>query len=126
MPNEVEHFSRQHGRRTSGIVFGFTVMALGVILLLANLDIIHVDEFWRLWPLALVAIGLARLIDGPGLAGRMCGAVLSLAGAILLAGNLGYLLVDAGLVWSIMLIALGVVWLIRDLDRDHSAQRGCC
>lgn len=126
MSNNVERLGR-HGRsRASGIVLGFTVMAIGVILLLENLDLIRIHEFWRLWPLILVGIGLARLVDGPGLAGRMCGAVLAVVGGILLVGNLGYLPIDAGLVWPTLLIAVGVVLLIRDLDRDHRANRGCC
>ena len=44
------------GSRTGGLI----VIAVGVVFLLSNLDILSVS-FWLLWPVALIAIGVAIL-----------------------------------------------------------------
>ncbi len=46
---------------------GVTVIALilisaGVLLLLDNLGILWIDHIWSLWPLSLIAVGVAELI----------------------------------------------------------------
>jgi hypothetical protein len=46
---------------------GVTVIALilisaGVLLLLDNLGILWIDHIWHLWPLSLIAVGVAELI----------------------------------------------------------------
>ena len=46
---------------------GSTVVALvligaGLLLLLDNFGILWIDHVWNLWPLALIAIGVAELI----------------------------------------------------------------
>ena len=46
---------------------GLTVIALilisaGVLLLLDNLGILWIDHIWNLWPLSLIAVGVAELI----------------------------------------------------------------
>ena len=36
---------------------------MGLFFLLENLDVIYVDDLWRYWPVLLIVIGFARLID---------------------------------------------------------------
>src|SRR5260370_35371603 len=48
----------------SGVVVGGVIVAIGLILLLDNMGIIHAHDFWRYWPLGLVALGLARITEG--------------------------------------------------------------
>lgn len=50
-----------------GSGMGLTVIALilisaGVLLLLDNLGILWIDHIWNLWPLSLIAVGVAELI----------------------------------------------------------------
>lgn len=48
----------------SGSVFwGVVTMALGVILLLANFDIISYDRVWDFWPVVVIIIGLKLIAD---------------------------------------------------------------
>jgi hypothetical protein len=56
----------QHPRSCSSSM-GVTVIALilisaGVLLLLDNLGILWIDHIWNLWPLSLIAVGVAELI----------------------------------------------------------------
>src|SRR5687768_4586740 len=48
----------------SNIVFGLVLVGIGMIFLLHNLDVHYFDRFWRLWPVALLAIGLAKAFSG--------------------------------------------------------------
>jgi cell wall-active antibiotic response 4TMS protein YvqF len=40
----------------------FTLILAGVLLLLDNFGIVFVDRVWDLWPLTLIAAGLAELL----------------------------------------------------------------
>jgi hypothetical protein len=43
-------------------VVALVLIAAGVLLLLDNLGILWIDRVWDLWPLSLVAVGVAELI----------------------------------------------------------------
>ncbi|MDD8014577.1 MAG: DUF5668 domain-containing protein [Acidobacteriota bacterium] len=48
----------------SGSVFwGIVLVALGVVFLLANFDIISYGTLWDLWPAAIILVGLKLLVD---------------------------------------------------------------
>jgi len=56
----------QHSK-SCGSGMGVTVVALvliaaGVLLLLDNLGILWIGHVWDLWPLSLIAVGVAELI----------------------------------------------------------------
>jgi hypothetical protein len=40
----------------------FTLILAGVLLLLDNFGIVWIDHVWDLWPLTLIAAGLAELL----------------------------------------------------------------
>ena len=73
------------GRRAAGrVMLGLCVIAAGAALLLSNLGLLHFDVSYRLWPLILVALGLAKLVEKGALCGG--GHWLILLGLFLLAG----------------------------------------
>ena len=41
----------------------FTVILAGVLLLLNNFGMVWIEHVWDLWPLALIAAGLAELLQ---------------------------------------------------------------
>ena len=70
-------------RRTLGpisprLVFGLAIMAWGLLLTLDNFGVIDAGRYWRLWPLLLIAIGVARLAESVRSGFRMSGVVLVL------------------------------------------------
>ena len=68
---------RIHGiRATPGIIPALVVVGIGVLFLLNNLNIVYVNDWWRFWPVILVAAGLAKLVDAQSDGGRTAGIVL--------------------------------------------------
>jgi hypothetical protein len=50
-------------RAGSGVTaVALVLIAAGVLLLLDNFGILWIDRVWNLWPLALIAVGVAQLI----------------------------------------------------------------
>jgi len=43
-------------------ILGLILISAGVLLLLDNLGILWIDHIWHLWPLSLIAVGVAELI----------------------------------------------------------------
>jgi len=54
--------SRSQSSGAGVTAVAFTLIMAGVLLLLANFDIVWIDHVWDLWPLALIAAGLAELL----------------------------------------------------------------
>ena len=61
-------------RGTGGTVLALLLIGFGVLLLLDNFGVLWIDRVWDLWPLALIAIGVAELLHWaqakPGADGR--------------------------------------------------------
>jgi predicted membrane protein len=104
--------------RGSGIVLGIGVILLGVVLLLEQMPGISGSpllEFLKhLWPLILVAMGLARIREKNRPAH---GWVLVTVGLILLANTLGHEHF-AALAWPCLLLAAGIFIILRTLNRQ--------
>jgi len=101
------------------LVYGLTIMAVGAVLMLW-----HRREGWvlllRLWPMQIVASGLAKMLNG-WRDGHPAG------GGLLLAGTLLQLLVlrviDARMFWAFVLVVIGfgMAWngFVRPQSRTH-------
>jgi hypothetical protein len=85
-------------------------MAVGLLLTLDNLGVIRAGHFWRYWPLVLIAIGLARLVQSQQECGRPAGMGMMLVGVFLLLANFGFL--DFKLLWPLFLLVIGasIAW----------------
>ena len=99
---------------------GAILVVLGVIFLLDNLGILRADQF--IGPSILILIGLG-LVATPWSRGRaLMGGFLVLGGGLLLLRNLGYIYGRVwGLFWPLLLVAVGVLLLIRAVEgpKEH-------
>lgn len=102
-------------------------MALGILLLLETTGVARLETTWRLWPFALLAIGLARLTsaaeeDCPG---RANGVLLLLLGVWGLVSEFGLFGFDYRSSWPLLLIAVGagVVWRSLEPSTTHTRVR---
>ena len=104
-------------RITPRLVIGLAIMLAGFLLALDSLGWADAGEVFRYWPLALVAVGVTKLVTSGGR--RSGGFFLIVLGAALLALNLGWLsfprvaaivlfLVGARIAWHALVPAAGV------------------
>ena len=96
-----------NSRNASRLFAGLVVIALGAIALLDNFNIVRIGNVWPLWPLILIAVGLAKLLRPRGSPGRFAGTLLSGAGLWLLLENLGVWRCSLGDLWPLFVVALG-------------------
>jgi predicted membrane protein len=97
------------GRRHSGIIPGLVLIAIGTIFLLDHMGYIQAEHYWKFWPLAFVAIGLARFF---GSGERLIGAGFLFVGVVLQLHELGYTHLSWGAIWPFLLIFAGlqIIW----------------
>lgn len=111
--------------------FGVTIVALGGILLLRNLEIIKFDSwnvFWgTVWAAGLVLAGLVTIVSSQRLLTRAWGLLLMAAGVSI--GLNAYGIIDVSiwkLFWPVVLIAVGLmmVFSIGSANRKRAEKSG--
>ena len=97
------------------IVFGLVLVVIGLIFLLHNLDFHYFERFWNFWPLALLAIGLAKAFSGRA-DERTFGWVVTFLGAIFFARyTLGWN-VHMREFWPVILVIIGISIVMRSIQ----------
>ncbi len=101
---------RDGGHISPRLVFGFAVMAVGLLLTLDNLGVLEARHYWRYWPVILIVGGLAKTVESMRECGRPVGMGLVVIGVVLLIANFGLLPVRQ--LWPLFLLGLGasIVW----------------
>jgi hypothetical protein len=111
--------------------FGVTIVAIGGILLLRNLEIIKFDSwnvFWgTVWAAGLVLAGLVTIVSSQRLLTRAWGLLLLAAGVSV--GLNAYGIIDVSiwkLFWPVVLIAVGLmmVFSIGSANRKRAEESG--
>ena len=103
-----------------GLVVGGIIVVAGLVLLLDNMGIIRSHDIWRFWPLALVAVGLSRILESHRPAALVWGGMIAAVGALLFLDNVGILLFDFHMLWPLVIIAFGVSMFLRAMDRGRA------
>ncbi|HEX6738841.1 MAG TPA: DUF5668 domain-containing protein [Vicinamibacteria bacterium] len=95
-------------RLTPRLVIGLSVMAAGAVLLLDQIGVVRADSLFRLWPVILIGVGLAKLTQPPE--SRRGAAIWLIVGGGLLAANLD--LIHSRGLWALVLMAVGghIAW----------------
>ena len=105
--------------RSGRLMVGTVILLMGIVFLLQNLGIFYVNRLWQFWPVILMAMGIARVIDGRDWQRKTWGVTVALAGLIFLANNLGYLPWGVwGLLWPAWMVFLGIIILVRGFGRQ--------
>jgi predicted membrane protein len=116
---------REHSPVTPRVVVGLIVIALGVIFTLDNLGVVRADDVLYYWPVALVLVGLAKVISR---CGTGFGAVLMAVGGWLLLERLDVIPWDLWDLWPVLLILLGVSMVLHTVRPrarvDRSGESG--
>ena len=95
-------------RVTPRLVIGLAVMLAGLVMALDSLGLVDGSAVFRFWPLALIAVGVAKLLS-PARQGS--------AGILWIVAGMGFFLVtlgrmSAGGVWALLIFAFGahIAW----------------
>jgi len=98
----------QSAARSSNFWLAVSLIALGALFLLHNLDILHIGWMWRLWPVILIVIGLSKLY-GSNFQDRGSALTLIIIGVLFFLLNFDLLEWDTvWQFWPIILILIGV------------------
>jgi len=112
-------YTGPHGGNISpGLVFGVAIVAIGVLFLLENFGV-PVGFLWGYWPVILIAIGLAKMVDSRDTSGRTGGAIVLLVGVVLIADKIRLPFlnnVSLWALWPLAVIAFGFIMLWGALE----------
>jgi hypothetical protein len=108
---------------TAGIIIAVLMIGAGVLLFLDNLGLFHIYNVWRLWPVALIAIGFSKLFDSRGAGGLVWACLVMAAGVIFLLDNFGVWHVSWGMLWPLALVGVGISMLLHALERKNVPEK---
>lgn len=106
-----------------GVIIAILIIAAGVLLFLDNLGLFHIYNVWRLWPIALIAVGVSKLFETRGFGGRIWAGMVMASGVLLLFENLGVWHLKWSLIWPLALMGAGVTMLLHSLERKSLTER---
>jgi predicted membrane protein len=92
------------------LILGLAIMAWGLLLTLDNFGVIEAGQYWKLWPLILIAVGLARILESVRSGFPLSGGILVFVGVAFLLHNLE--VVRLKQIWPLILfvVGAGIVW----------------
>ena len=122
--NGTDHQNEDRSCRSRGwpvgkAILGLGVLTMGILLTLDNLDIMNVEHLFDYWPVLLIMLGLAHIIQ-PGRDRRLGAGLLWLViGSLLLLNSLDLWAFNVWDLWPLLLVLFGVQMLWRDLTRGR-------
>ncbi|MDA8017265.1 MAG: cell wall-active antibiotics response protein [Thermoanaerobaculia bacterium] len=119
---------RSEGIVTPRLIFGLTLIVIGVAYSLDRLGYLHAGNLLSWWPLILVMAGLGKLLSPGSSSSRWTGLLLAAIGIWLLLERLGYFYASFWDWWPLLLIILGIRFIFqgangaprRPADGEHS------
>ena len=100
--------------RFSGrLIVGLAIIAVGVVFLLQAFHVPGTDELWDIftdyWPVLIILVGLAKLMNARFPNERMAGVLWLVGGAFLLAHELHWVRFDVwNVIWPVLIILFGI------------------
>jgi predicted membrane protein len=108
---------------TPVLVLGLLVSAVGVILFLDMQEMIDAHVVFRFWPLAIIGLSMARLLQ-PGQSERVQGGILMFIGVLLQLQLLGIVHLRIRELWPLALIAVGALMAWRAIEAQRDGRPG--
>ncbi len=91
------------------IIVAMFIIAIGVLFLLENLGVPIEFNFWELWPVVLILIGLSQLSRTRDTGQSLGGWILIIIGVLFLLSNLAIIPYDFFDFWPVILILVGLL-----------------
>lgn len=94
---------------------GAVLIIIGTLILLDHMDVINGSRIWRFWPVLLIIVGIAKVVNEGK---RVGGVMLILVGAFFTAEHLGYRPFTWDTLWPVLIILAGVAMIWGRFDRQ--------
>jgi predicted membrane protein len=107
---------------TSQVLMGVLVIAVGLLFLLDNLDIIDVHDALAFWPLVFIFAGVAKLLDTSSPNGYLVGLAGIGVGVAMILHRLGIIYFSWRAAWPMILIAVGLMVVYRAMTGQRTAR----
>jgi hypothetical protein len=109
---------------TPRVIVGLLIVAFGVALLLDELNVIEAGELVRYWPVALAAVGAAKLLQDSERSGRTVGAFMLFFGGLSSLDLFLSIDLDAGRLWPLAVVGFGVLLIVRAFRGAQPGRQG--
>jgi predicted membrane protein len=111
-------------RFTGKLLFGFILVALGVVFTLDNLGLVRANDVLRFWPFVLIAIGIFQLAQDGWVLRQPGPIVLFFIGTAFALKNFTTLRLRSREVVPVVLVLIGLWIILRQLRRSGAGARG--
>ncbi len=95
------------------VVIGLGVLAFGIVFALDNMGLVDARDYLRYWPLVLVGIGIAQIVQSANWSGYIGAVIWLLAGLWFLGRNVGLIRVSIGDLWPLVVAGVGALLVFR-------------
>lgn len=109
---------------TSQVLMGVLVIAVGLLFLLDNLDIIDLHDALAFWPMIFIFAGVAKLLDTTSPDGYLVGLAGIGIGVTMILHRLGIIYFSWRAFWPLILIAVGAMVVYRAMTGQRTAHFG--
>lgn len=120
--NDIPPSTSSAFRITPQLIVGLFIIVVGVVFLLDELGVAHAVSYLRYWPMALVAIGVAKMLQAREGGGAFAGMVFTIVGVWLQAEELDIIHVSLRNVWPVGLVLIGGYLVWQGLTRRPAAR----
>ncbi|MGD0036862.1 MAG: DUF5668 domain-containing protein [Bacteroidota bacterium] len=111
--------TRQNSFYAPRLVLGLGIILIGILFLLGNMDIIDPHDYLQYWPVIIMIIGIAYLIQCQHGPGRIWGTILTFIGAAMLMDRLYFIRFSLWDYWPLILVITGIMMIVRASSHRH-------
>ena len=111
-------------RITPQLILGLLIIFVGIVFLLDELGIAPALSYLRYWPVALIAIGVAKMLQARDGGGAFAGLMFTIVGVWLQAEELDIINVSLRNVWPVGLVLVGGYLVWQGLTNRPAARPG--
>jgi hypothetical protein len=99
-----------------GIVVAIAIIVFGVLLFIDNIGIFPIRNLWQFWPLIFGVAGFQHMVRARLWSGRVWGGLLVALGVVWVCRNIGILPWGMGAVWALFIMGVGFVLLVKNVE----------
>jgi len=105
------------------VIVGLLIVAFGVALTLDQLHVLDAGDLIRYWPLGILAVGLAKVLDKDR-SNKTFGWILTGIGALLVTENIFGFNLDVWRFWPLVIVVFGLMIVYRSMHPKPENQEG--